>query len=196
MTDNLVATLIEWAAGALATMQDGGVPVIWMRQNVHRPPRPYVGLDARTFVPVGQDGFEQTDDTGVRAVGGDREITLAIHAFGVPGPTASLSGISMCSTLQLTLQTAACRMLFEEGGFVFVDTLAIQDLTQLRETQFEGRAQMDLRIRLRAEIEEDVGYISAVEVTASAEGQAGEDIEFTNTIGEPEEAPPEEEEEP
>lgn len=180
--------LYDWAVAALAG--ELTIPVRWARQNAPRPARPYLLLDARTVAPVSEVEIGPVDDDGIRTIGKHQEILVALEAYAVPHDP--YTGTDICQTLLISLEKVATRLAFQAAGFCFVDVLAITDLSALRDTQFEGRAQMDIRLRTFMSDTEEVGYISAVELDAEVDG-----IESTDMIGTPFEEPePEPEPEP
>lgn len=179
-----------WAASAVQSLSPA-TPVIWSRQNAPRPPRPYVTLSLDTFLAIGQDSaVGPVDDEGVRAIIGDREFTVQCGVYGV----TSIPGqaIVIAETLRMSLEGWAIRAALETAGVAFVETLSVQNLDALRDPQFEGRAQLDVRFRMAAESTEAAGYITATELEYTATGGAGGELDGSDTIGTPE-TPPEEE---
>ncbi len=178
-----------WAFAAIG----GTIPVVWQHQNAPRPERPYVALQVGAIAPVGHDGFTGVDDEGIRQMTGDRNVTIMAMAFGTP--RNEHEGMVLIGKLGLSLQSYAVRDTLEDAGISFVQVLSTQNLSALRDTQFEGRAQADFQFRVLDTADEDAGYVAAVALEGEVTVEGQEPKEFTDDIGTPE-PPPDEEEEP
>jgi hypothetical protein len=140
--------IYTWATTILPT----GTPVIWMYQNS---PRPTVD-----FVP------QPTDDTGVIAVAGDREIVLSIQGYGS-------SAFSWLELLRSSLQTSSGMGLLQSNLIYLANWGVITDITSLVDTQFERRAALDITLRIAQSTPDNQGAIDSVQVEETFQNPTG-----------------------
>ncbi len=182
-----VQTAIQaWAAGVVTP-----APVIWAKQNAPRPARPYVTLSLSAMVPLGHDHFGDVDgETGARDIQSDVDLTVQVEAFAAERDFNGAPPLLM--SLSMSLEGQAVQDALRVGGVGIVDTLPVQDLSLLRNPDFEGRAIMPVRFRWRNTLLETPGLIETVvlEGTGTPDGTDTE-IDTTSIIGEPIEEDPE-----
>lgn len=152
---NTVRTnLYNWAVANVPV----GMPVIYYYQNAPRPTVDYVTLYITSTVQIGRD-FTQSPLTtaGTSAMIGDREFTLQIQAYGG-------DPITILENLRTSLQIVTVLDSLRAQGLVYVDWLAINDITDLINSRYEQRASMDLRWRIAQQYTEQAGAISTANV--------------------------------
>jgi hypothetical protein len=151
--------------------------VLWARQKTSRPTRPFVTLllsgptrlgtgDAREqSVDLSQAGQEVT----IRR-GGPRALTCSVQAF-----SASVIGddtaVALLSRLQTALSRDDVRGALLAGGVAVYDEGSVEDLEALLDTEFEGRAALDLSLYAGDSTEEHSTYIARAEVENVSSGE-------------------------
>lgn len=146
--------LYAWAI----TVVPMGMPVIFYEPNAPRPTVPYVTLYLNTITAVNQDwSAPDADNAGSIDMKGDRQFTLQVQAYG-NDPLTVLENIRTSLQKQTVLDT------LRANGIVFYQSLTINDITELVDSQFERRAQLDILFGI-AQIYNDIpGYFSTIEV--------------------------------
>lgn len=152
--DNIKLGIKKWIQGELK------LTVMFAEQSGPRPSKlPYVTirLDSPTALG-GADEQGELDDDGNVEVRGHRTLTVALDTYG-PG------ALSIMETLQQSLgKVSVLDILSEEYGLAVIDTMPIQNLTALLETEFEERAHMDLIVGYAKAMTDHVGIIEHVEI--------------------------------
>lgn len=148
--DNLYA----WAI----TVVPSGMPVIYWQPNAPRPDVPYITLFLGSVVSVGQDwSAPDADINGVIDMKGDRQFTLSIQAYG-NDPLTVLENIRTSLQKQTVLDT------LRANGIAFYQALTINDITELVDSQFERRAQLDVLFGIGQIYSDNPGYFDEIEV--------------------------------
>ena len=138
----------------------GGV-VIWADQNSPRPPLPYSVIKINSVRYVNQDHYGDPDNAGIQTVKGDREFTLNVQMFGESDVVSSLSGV--VDRLRLTSNIDK----FMSKKLTAFNTEAVTDISALLDsTVIEKRASVDIFMRYKSSLTDNVGIIE----TASIEG--------------------------
>lgn len=162
--DVVKANLYSWAI----TVVPMGMPVIFYEPNAPRPVVPYVTLYMNTVTAVNQDwASPNSDNLGNIDMHGDRQFTLQVQAYG-NDPLTVLENIRTSLQKQTVLDT------LRANGIAFYQSLTINDITELVDSRFERRAQLDILFGIGQvyqdtpgffdEIEIDQQYINAVDV--------------------------------
>jgi hypothetical protein len=123
--------------------------VVWEKQNVGQPPKPYVVLGVDSFLQIGEDYVSRAH------IFGNRDFTLKIQYFG-SGAIDRLEAIRIATQNPLSLET------LRAAGFIFVDSEAIMELTELDQNNYEERAAMDLHLRAASDLSISVGSVTAI----------------------------------
>jgi hypothetical protein len=123
--------------------------VVWEKQNAGQPTKPYVTLGLDSVLRIGDDYVSRLHITG------NRDFTLKIQYFG-SGAIDRLEAIRMATQNPLSLET------LRADGFIFVDSEAIVDLTELDQNNYEERAAMDLHLRATSELSISAGSVTSV----------------------------------
>jgi hypothetical protein len=146
--------LYTWAI----TQVPGGMPVIFYEPNAPRPVVPYVSLYLNSITAVNQDwSAPDADILGVIDMKGDRNFTLQIQAYG-NDPLTVLENIRTSLQKQTVLDT------LRANGIAFYQSLTINDITELVDSQFERRAQLDVLFGIGQIYTDNPGYFSTIEV--------------------------------
>ena len=127
-------SLYQWAVANLPV----GMPVIYWEQNSPRPSVPYVTLNISNIVAVNQDWSESsTNPLGVQDMKGDRQFTLQVQAYG--GDT-----LTNLENLRTSLQKQTVLDTLRANEIAFYQSLTINDITDLVDSRYENRAQLDI----------------------------------------------------
>src|SRR5271169_5705583 len=148
----LKTNLYNWAVENIPV----GMPVIYYFANSPRPETDYLSLYLASFVQIDWDYTQQpTDDTGISQMVGDREFTLQCQAYGT-------NSMQVLENLRTSLQKQTVLDTLRVNGIVFVNWFPINDTTQLLNSRFEIRAQMDILFRIAQQYSDNLGVINTV----------------------------------
>lgn len=140
-----------------------GQTVIFAEQGPPRPDTPYLTIKVNGPVSVGFDeGRGLADPTGapdpaVQTYRGEREVSVSVQAFGAGALDYARAAARALST-ETTRSQLAAASLFHRGIVP-----AVNELTELLETEFEERAQFDATLGFAEEYTDDVYLIEDVE---------------------------------
>lgn len=159
-------TLYNWLTA------ESGLTVIRANQKGPRPARPYASLNFLN--PSNRLGNsidqQRATDAGLVAAEGMRSAVASINIFGD-------NALDTMAAVRDSLDRADVQEVFEDGEIAHLDEGPITDLTELQETIYEERAQMDLTLSFVASSEVDVGTIEEVVLEGEADGH-----EITQTV--------------
>lgn len=152
---------LEKAVGLTVIMEEPKVP------NAPRPALPYLSLKLTTSSKrLGYDEERRPSDTETNTCG-PRKMVASIQCYSAkdddPGNYLAL--------LQSKLQQSQMHDALDLGGIAVWTIGDVADLSQLLNTGYEARAQMDVSFGIAANLIEKVGYIETVIV--SGEVHAG-----------------------
>ena len=125
-------------------------PVVWANQNAPRPDAPYVTLLINSLQQIGRDGIGETvlvegegedPDKYLAVPHGDREFILSIQAFDTGAMQEALN-------ISSAFQSEASRQALITDGIAYVQTLDLQDVSQLMTSEIEERGMVDIRLRI------------------------------------------------
>jgi hypothetical protein len=151
------ASLHGWITSILPL----NMPVIFYHPNAPRPKHPYVTLYISTVVSVGQDWSANTaHDDGTVDMKGDRQFTLQIQAYGG-------DPLTLLENVRTSLQKQSVLDILRANGIAFYEALSIEDLTDLVDSEFEKRAQLEVLMGMGQIYIDDPQYFNIVE----AEGE-------------------------
>lgn len=177
--DDIIIPFIAWIKG-----EHPNTPVIVDRSNTPRPNEDYISV--RVSSPVQQTGsrddIEHKDDTKFN-IGGARTFTMTIEAYKVKSPSDSRVNYDFFDPqdrlikLNDALEDPNRRLPLTKAGLAVWNKSAIIDVTELIETGYESRAQVDYIMGMASNREADLGIIEKVAITPTIEGE--EDPEFT-----------------
>ncbi|NIQ92379.1 MAG: hypothetical protein GWN93_26735 [Deltaproteobacteria bacterium] len=137
-----------------------GATVIFAEQGAPRPSSfPYGSLRIQSINQVGgDDALRDVDAQGKQKTYGVRSAVFGVAVYG-PGATALLE-----KALGSLHKPTVREELYYTYGISAIDDEGIINLTELLETDWEERAQMDLMVMYAIEQEDDVGLIEKVEI--------------------------------
>lgn len=139
-----------------------GGTLIWMDQNAPRPALPYTAMKIMSVRYVNGDWKSAPDGNGIQTVKGDREFTLNIQryqSYGADSVTEKLQVI----VDKLRLETIIDK--FQAKKLVAFDTGAVSDISALLDkTQIEKRATLDVFMRYKSSLTDNVGIVETVDI--------------------------------
>jgi hypothetical protein len=133
--------------------------LIWADGNSPRPALPYVAMKVMGIRRINGDWrSESVGSDGLQTVKGDREFTLNIQRFG----TDSVESLStLADKLRLTTNIEK----FNTAKLPIIDAEDVVDVAALLDnSQIEPRASLDVFLRLKSSLTDNVGYIDTVEI--------------------------------
>lgn len=110
--------------------------------NAQRPPKPYYSFKiVNAAIRYGSDVESNIDPSmpGMFNYGGPRGMMISFNAYGRSHEEA----YNYMALWQSALEQPATRAILEADGIAFANASDIRDLSQLLNTGYEGRAQMD-----------------------------------------------------
>lgn len=154
--------------------------IFFQDQKVERPTSTYVTIRVGSVVPLGAVDpvtiTEVTDPVPGQeiqiSVDGIREVTTSIQVFGPAvstNPTATAMYIA--NKIQTSLRLPSVQDALDSAGISVFDIGAVNNLTQLLDTGFDGRAQFDVRCYIVFSVSQFETYIETAEVTDNTTGE-------------------------
>lgn len=141
-----------------------------------RPDRPYMSMKITTPAKrFGDDTLDVSLDNNGNPIdgqfvhGGPRRMTISFHAYGQSHEEA----YEYMNLWQGALDLVAVQLALRQSGIAVWTIGDVADLSQLLNTAYEGRAQMDVTFGLASNIVENVGNIEEVQATGTAQTDAG-----------------------
>lgn len=148
--------------------------VVFNDQTSPQPSKPYISMKVGSIVDIGQsDARESIDNSGDSIFTGNREFTLSIQSYGD-------NALNILSTIKDSLDDEAELQTLRDNGVVFVDQLLFDDITELLETTWEERGQMDLLLRTTSVSSHQVGIIESVYLRSTYKRANGSVISENN----------------
>ena len=156
-----------------------GIPVIADRPNVPRPGLPYFALLMTTpILKVGsRDNIEHVSDTKWN-IGGQRRFTLSVRAYVSPEAKQFFDAQDMLTQLQDSLEDDVRREELTKAGLAVWFSNDILDITELLETGFEPRAQLDIEMGIASNRDAELGAIEKVKIEATVDGVTDPEFEI------------------
>lgn len=177
---------IDWKAIENAVRQwvlvASGFPdqrVIWRNENGPAPAVDYIDLALGAIQSLGIDCQLHDFNAGRPAgqevelrVEGDREFTVSVECFtkSTTEQAAETTARSVMSRVQTRLGLPSVRAALYVVGIAPFDIGSVQWLPAVTETDFQGRAILEVRFNARDDASEYTGYIKRVEVLDVATG--------------------------
>jgi hypothetical protein len=171
---DLTDVLIPWLK---ALYTDFEVPVIIERPNQVRPLKTY--LSVRISTPLQRQGsndsiVHKTGDTF--EISGQRRLGVSITCHMVKNSDTMdirndfFTAQDLLAQVQDACENPLALETLNDAGIAVWSAGDILDLTELVESGFESRAQIDLVIGLASNRDVDLGYIDSVEFVGTVEG--------------------------
>lgn len=149
-------------------------------QGAPRPALPYMSFKITTpAYKTGDDDARVVSGTTYN-VGGQRRMTVSFHSYAVEHEDA----YNYMGLLQSSFETQSIQEVLRRAGVAVWVIGTVADLSQLLNTGYESRAQMDVTFGIAANITEDLGEIDTVEVTGTITTDQGTQVVKNFTVEE------------
>lgn len=166
--------LQAWVTGATGIPGDR---VVWAEQNGPRPARPFATLRLGNVISPGLTDEERCTVVEGGAPGADlrietvaqQEIVITVETF-TAATTGNGSALALLTRAKNALSKNSQIEAFDAAGIAVVDRGTVQNLTALLDTEFEGRASLDVRIRFVDGAEDLTTWIATAEVRSTFNG--------------------------
>lgn len=169
--DIVKLNLYQWASSVVPI----GMPVIFYEPNAPRPAVAYVSLYLTSIVAVNQDwSAPDADILGAIDMKGDRQFTLQVQAYG-GDPLTVLENVRTSLQRETVLDT------LRANGIAFYESLSIGDISDLVDSKFEKRAQLDILFGVGQTYTDTPGYFDEIEIQEIIENQIG-DVVYDETF--------------
>lgn len=150
----------QWLSSELTVAAWGGT-VIFADQAAPRPAEPYATIRINAGVPVGNDELREVQEVGPDVIGsyrGQRTATVSLNIFGT-------NAVQLMRTARMSLaKQSVLDTLYNDHDLSVIDAGEILNMTDLLETRFQKRAQMDVIIGFAESIDDNLGAIEKVEL--------------------------------
>ena len=147
-------SLYTWAIAVVPS----GMPVIYYQPNAPRPNEPYVSLYLNSITAVNQDySAPNSDVNGNIYMHGDRNFTLQVQAYGN-------DPLTVLENMRISLQKQTVLDTLRANGIAFYQSLTITDITDLVDSKYERRAQLDILFGIGQVYQDAPGYFDIIEV--------------------------------
>ena len=166
--DALRTTLIVATEAACELAQGKVIAAEPETADSPRPEKPYLTLKIITpGARFGSDAYVDTSEDGVYSMQGPRAMTVSFNCFGRSHEEA----YGLMALLQARLGgDIRLQETLTRGGMAVWRPGAVADLSQLVNTAYEGRAQMDVTFGVTSVLPVDLGIIEQVQVVGPVDG--------------------------
>lgn len=138
-------------------------------QDAERPKLPYFWMKITTpAARYGDDAVSYVSGTQFN-VGGNRKMTVSFNCAG----NSHTDAYNMMGKWHAAIGSPAIRNELRASGIAVWQVGPVADLSQLLNTGYEGRAQMDVQFGIASNLTQDLGAIESAEVTGTVDTQAG-----------------------
>lgn len=141
-------------------------------------PQPYVTIRIGDLVNIGHPGttydYDATRPRGqeiVRSAGSLRDLVISFQAF-TPEKVGSATARTILAKLQADLGLASFRDPLNAVGLGILDLGTVRWVPKINNTEFEGRAVLEIRCCIPQVAQDAIGYIETVNVTPTINGEA------------------------
>lgn len=142
----------------VASVSPMGMPIIYWQPNSPRPNVPYITLFLQSVTAVNQDWTSPSSDgSGVVNMKGDRQFTFEIQAYGS-------DPLTLMENIRTSLQKQTVLDGLRANGIAFYASLVINDITELVDSQFERRAQLDILFGIGQVYTDNPGFFDQIEL--------------------------------
>lgn len=136
-----------------------GMPVIFYQPNSPRPIVPYLTIFLSLSNAIGYDYTSPNSDiNGDVYMKGDRQMIVQLQAYGD-------EPLNVLENIRTGLQKQTVLDILGAGGMSFLTSFGINDITDLVDSQFERRAQLDISLAIAQEYFDNPGFFDTIEVT-------------------------------
>jgi hypothetical protein len=154
-----------------------GLPTIWMIPNFKRPNTPYIGLFIVSNLKYGATEHLPPDSLGIATLKTLQCLTLSIHIFR-GFDSYNINGAGICNDLLRSLSKESVIEFFNGKNLApNVGAATINNVPEIRGTQFEQRWVLDIPIYYQEEDTDNVGLIEHAQIEGEFNESFNENIE-------------------
>ena len=136
--------------------------LIVMDQNAPRPTLPYAAFRVNSFRVVMMDEYFAPNDAGVQSVSGNREFTVNLQYYGS-------EAVEKLQLVRDKLRLQSVMDAFLVRGLAAYSASAVMDISERVDTRIEKRANLDIMMRYRSLLTDDVGYIDKAHIEGTVD---------------------------
>lgn len=162
-TITAIVRVVKDVTGVECILQEQG------GQNVPRPDLPYFAFKVTSpAIHYGDDHQEHEGDAASTLYnrGGPRRMACSFHCYG----RSKEEAYELMSLWQLSLNQKTTQEALRKSGMAVWLIGNVADLTQLLQTGFEARSQMDVSFGIAFNLTEDLGRIENTKVIGTVDG--------------------------
>jgi hypothetical protein len=151
-----------------------GSSVVWANQGGPRLARPFLTVRRSGPQELGSTAIVRKDYDNTAPAGTEVQtrvrrqlsFTLSVQAF-TTALTGTANAVALLDAVQAQMRKRAQLDAFRAVGIALEDAGTVQDLSAVLQTDFEGRAAVDMTFRIASETLETTGYIETVNVATT-----------------------------
>ncbi len=163
---DIIQPVIAWIKS-----EHPGLPVIIDRPNVLRPELPYFSL--LLITPIQKRGSRDSmmhQNDSKWTIGGQRAFTLAVRSYAKAKNKNFFEPQDLLAKLQDSVEDDTRREDLTKAGLAVSFSSDILDITELLETGFEPRAQLDIGFLIASNRDAELGAIEMVKIEGTFDG--------------------------
>jgi len=130
-----------------------------------RPDLPYIGLKFMSIQAVLSNHQTAPDINEVAVITGTREIIFSAQYYGNNAKTELEKFTLFCK------DNVNITYLLKNGGISYIQNLGIHDISTLRDTIYEQRANIDMAFRIGSQVEIDAPIVETVGINGELKDQ-------------------------
>lgn len=146
--------LVSWCSSVVG----GAIPVVIYEPNAPRPSSQYVTINVSSIVSYGQDwstsGANSLGEVGMK---GDRLFTVGVQVYGG-------DALTLAENIRTSLQKQTVLDGLRTNAIAFYQAMTINDITELVDSRFEKRAQLDVQFGIGQIYVDSPGFFNQIEV--------------------------------
>ena len=156
--------LYAWLSGILT-----GASVIWDKEDGVRPPLPFATMNIISGPSSAGPAEERYKSQDTYAYAMRKKFTLSINVH-------SDDALMRINSIVNALELPSHQSILQGAGIAVWGNSDPRDLSQLMDTEYEGRAQIDINLSFAQTIEDSPGEIRTVHVRGDIQGVVTENL--------------------
>lgn len=139
-------------------------------QDAPRPARPYFTMKIMVAAGRSADDSTQYSNTGVTNRGGQRRMSVSFQCFA----TSHEEAYNYMALWQSCLDLFTTQEQLRKAGIAVWTIQNVADISQLLNTGYEGRSQLDCTFGIASNLTEDLSYVHEVKGSGTITKDSGE----------------------
>lgn len=150
-----------------SSLVPSGMPVIFYQPNAPRPLIPYLTIFLNLTNAIGYDYSSNTADiNGDIAMKGDRQMIVQLQSYGN-------DPITVLENIRTSLQKQTVLDILSANEMSFLTSFGVNDITDLVDSKFEKRAQLDISLAIAQIYSDSPGFFDTIELTENINNPLG-----------------------